>query len=257
MLGDQGDPVISEIFDRNRIYDDENGEDGDDMSETSFQTGDGTSSDTTGNNNDMDALNSQQKIANLSKELQDLKNRLKRRNEVMEALRRSYLKDIVIVKYWVKEVLKDDERIAVINQVEANIPSLDLTKPLLLHAPKDSEFRLKPCDNCGGRIDIVLNDSLQVVKLKQKMEAMKEMENSLRLHAATVDAKMEKLSVQCEAQEKSHQEEVLVFILFHCNVFCFIDRLFYYFGNNRNALCIQKCAKSKMPWKQHKTLLTL
>ena len=62
----------------------------------------------------------------LSDEARDLKSRLKRRTNIIEELRRAYLKDVVALKHIVGEVISETENEAVVNQYLHHIPSVDL-----------------------------------------------------------------------------------------------------------------------------------
>ncbi len=144
----------------------------------------------------------------LSQSVKELKARLNRRNRVLEDVRVAYLKDVVTIKHWIHQVLSESEKLEVFRQVEQNLPSVDLTEPLILHAPKDAEFRVKPCESCGGRMDIVINDNALVSKLKSQLAAQRELEESFRLQVATSEALVEKLTKESMESRRSHEEEV-------------------------------------------------
>lgn len=144
-------------------------------------------------------------------EVRDLKARLKRRTHIVEELRKSYLKDVVALKHVVEEVLTDSENEMVNKQYMHHIPSIDLRDPLILHGPKEAEFRLKPCDNCGGCIDIVINDNELVKRLKNRIEDYKIQENTFRLHIAKIEQQIEVQIQTQEATDLSIAQEKKVF----------------------------------------------
>jgi hypothetical protein len=47
------------------------------------------------------------------------------------------------------------------------LPSLDLKRALILHAPIKTELQIKFCNECGGHLEIISRDSDEVEMLKK------------------------------------------------------------------------------------------
>jgi hypothetical protein len=99
-----------------------------------------------------------------------LKVALLRRNDVIDTLRQSYLKDVLALKLVMNNVLKDDkEREHVLATYNAYIPCVDLTAALPLHGPEHSHFSMRPCESCGGTMEVKILDADQVTKIRTQL----------------------------------------------------------------------------------------
>jgi len=96
------------------------------------------------------------KQGELQFEIDSLKERLKRRNILIGTIREAYLKDVIELKTVMFGVLTESERLRVVSQWDAVIPSLDLRKPIELCAPAEAEFTHVPCEACGGQVLITV-----------------------------------------------------------------------------------------------------
>jgi len=141
--------------------------------------------------------------------IRQLKARLIRRTNLVGDIRSYYLRDVVTIKHILQEVLAGTEKEAVMAEYAARLPSLDMTQHLTLHAPSNCQLRVAPCEHCGGRVDAVLADSDEVVKLKDHISIMKGKEERLRLKIAELDAINENSSKVYAMNALSHSEEVL------------------------------------------------
>lgn len=137
-----------------------------------------------------------------------LKAVLFRRTNVIDEIRKAYLRDVVALKQVMNDVLKDGEREKVLHNYNAYIPSVDLRGPLHLHSPEEALFLVKPCESCGGQLDVIFSDSTRVNTLRNTVDALKAKEEQLRLTTATLETKLEIVERQLAAAEKSHTEEV-------------------------------------------------
>lgn len=145
----------------------------------------------------------------VSKEtIRQLKARLIRRTSLVDEIRSSYIRDVVIIKQVLETVLSGSEKEAVVKEYTANLPSLDLREQLSLRAPKNCELRVTPCDTCGGKVEAVLADPDEVVKLKGQIDVMKKREERFRIQIAELDAIMEKTTRQKSEIAHSHGDEV-------------------------------------------------
>ena len=99
-----------------------------------------------------------------------LKVALLRRNDIIENLRTSYLRDILALKSVLNNVLKDDaERSLVMSTYNSYVPCIDLSAALPTHSPEQGCMLLKPCEACGGQIDISISDADKLQKLKKEV----------------------------------------------------------------------------------------
>lgn len=145
----------------------------------------------------------------ISKEtIRQLKARLIRRTTLVDEIRSSYIRDVVIIKQILETVLSGSEKESVVKEYTANLPSLDLREQLSLRAPKNCELRVTPCETCGGKVEAVLADPDEVVKLKELIDVMKKREERFRIQIAELDAIKEKTTRQRSEIAHSHGEEV-------------------------------------------------
>ena len=140
-------------------------------------------------------------------EMRDLKNRLRARTKLVETFRLAYLRDVVAIKHCLNFALTDTERKTVLNEYTGRLPSLDLTEALALYAPPNAHLRVKPCAECGGIIDVTMNDSEHVAKLTSIIGKLKEKEERLRITIATQDAEKDSMVVKHNADARQHADE--------------------------------------------------
>ena len=147
------------------------------------------------------------KQEDLNLQIASLQERLKRRNVLIGTIRNSYLKDVVELKNVMFGVLTETERLRVVSQWEATIPSLDLRKPIELCAPAEAEFTHTPCDTCGGQVEIFHRQSSRFVKLQDSLKEYKRKQEQL-LSANTVQKSIiDTNTMTAREVEKVHTEE--------------------------------------------------
>lgn len=164
------------------------------------------------NNNriDLDKKILEEQIAISKETIRQLKARLIRRTSLVNEIRSSYIRDVVVLKQILETILSDSEKEAVIKEYTSNLPSLDLREQLSLRAPKNCKLRVTPCETCGGKVEAVLADPDEVVKLKGQLDVMKKREERFRIQIAELDAKNEKATRGKSEIAHSHGEEVLL-----------------------------------------------
>ena len=140
--------------------------------------------------------------------INQLRQRLIRRTELINEIRKCYLRDVVAVKNILTDVVTNAEREAIIKELAERLPSLDLREALAVHAPTNTKLRILPCEMCGGRVEVVLVDSDEVVDLQKSISLMRERENRFKLTLAELDARLEKTARDKAESAKQHQEEV-------------------------------------------------
>ena len=154
------------------------------------------------------AMQLEQKYLFALETVRQLRHRLVRRTSVIEEIRKYYLRDIITMKHVLQDVLTGTERESAWKHYEAALPSLDLKQSLVLHAPGKCEFQVKPCEMCGGELELVMKDTDEVDYLKKVIRDCKEREHRFREKLATLDAQVEKSSREKAETSKSHMEEV-------------------------------------------------
>lgn len=87
-------------------------------------------------------------------QLEDLKGRLYRRNEMIEALRRAYYRDVITIKQQLVRKENDPEGYIPDDQLEG-IPSPDLRNTLPLFSPSNTYLHIHPCKECGGTVELI------------------------------------------------------------------------------------------------------
>jgi hypothetical protein len=140
--------------------------------------------------------------------MKEYRERLYRRTKLMEEMRQSYLRDVVALKHVLTDVLNDTEKEDVMTQLNATIPSIDLRQALAPHAPQHSSFIIKPCEQCGGHLEVTLNVSERLQELTEALSTTKKNEHNLKLTLATQNYKYDNLVLDTEAEARKHSEEV-------------------------------------------------
>eukprot|EP01038_Epipyxis_sp_PR26KG_P009105 gene9105-12279_t len=139
--------------------------------------------------------------------IRQLKSRLVRRSNIIDELRKCYLKDVVTLKHVIKEVLVESERESVFSQFDTSIPSLNFKPLMMLHAPTKTELQIKLCEECGGHLELVHKDSDEIEALKKMISDIRQREDRFRVKLATLDAQLENMVRDKAESTKSHIEE--------------------------------------------------
>jgi len=136
-----------------------------------------------------------------------LRKRLKKRVGIIAHIRNAYLKDVITLKHIINDVLTNNERQQVMNQYNAYLPSLDLRQYLELHGPKNSKLIVKPCIECGGYMEIMLDSGDTVRKLEAQLQYQKEKKEKLRIKIAEQDFLIEQEQKEKNVNIRSHNDE--------------------------------------------------
>ena len=140
-------------------------------------------------------------------EAQEYKSRLFRRTMILEEVRKSYLRDVILLKQVMSEMFNDEERKAVMAQYESMIPSLDMRQWFQPRAPESTTFKVRPCDLCGGHLEITINVSDELQELRSLLDHQKKVEEKMRLDYATQSYGYEKLQIDKDYQDRNHAQE--------------------------------------------------
>ena len=77
-------------------------------------------------------------------------------------------------------------------------------------APELTTFKVKPCDLCGGHLEVTVNVSEELQLLRDQLEHQKKVEDKLRLEYATQSYQLEALTVEKSYQDRTHAQEKTV-----------------------------------------------
>lgn len=137
-------------------------------------------------------------------------NRLKKRTDLISELRAAYLRDIVMLKYQLEQLLTNDERFKLLADWKKSIPSIDLRQHLMLYSPNEASLDIIPCDRCGGSVEIVHHDSSEIEELSKALSHLDKNKDELRIIIATRGSQLEAIQKKMEMMEMGHQNEVTI-----------------------------------------------
>ena len=136
-----------------------------------------------------------------------LRHRLERRNAVLDAVRKAYHADIVVVREHLHRCFGGKD-----SPLPSSLPSLDLRPALELFAPKECELRIRPCFACGGCLEIVHRDSERIERLKRACSQFQEVEHLLRLELVETERRAHLDRLQLEKLQARVDEDRDIFI---------------------------------------------
>ena len=124
----------------------------------------------------------------LSQQVGELQERLERRNRLLDEIRKSYHRDVLVIKEYLlklkrknkiteleSSILHDGQRVNL-----ASIPSIDLRKQgLPLYAPEECEMRMIPCFHCGGHLELIHRESSRYIALQEVCDDLKDQVKNL------------------------------------------------------------------------------
>ncbi|GMH47176.1 hypothetical protein TrVE_jg3062 [Triparma verrucosa] len=131
-------------------------------------------------------------VNELQLEISDLLGRLKRRNLVIDAIRKAYLKDVVTIKHQIMLSKKDPNFDPENTELKHRLPSLDMRPTLDLFAPAECSLKVKPCDGCGGSLEIIHRESKRVAALTKSCTELQKIEQECRLKASRMEVQANK-----------------------------------------------------------------
>ena len=132
--------------------------------------------------------------------LNSMRKRLKRRNILLDDVRKAYLKDVIVVR----DLLSRHDR----NYKMTT--SLNLRPTLALYAPSECTFRVAHggrSDDYGGHIEVVHRESKRVAELSKRIEELLELEQESRFKAAKLEVQAQQDRVALNNQRKCNRDE--------------------------------------------------
>ena len=99
-----------------------------------------------------------------------LKKKLCRRNILLDKIRKAYHRDVINIKQILIGIKSGKTVDCLERDLEHNLFSkIDLRDGgFPLYSPEDCELRLKPCQHCGGQLDIIHLENDRIVTLQDK-----------------------------------------------------------------------------------------
>ena len=139
--------------------------------------------------------------------------RLKKRSDLISEVRAAYLRDVVVLKHQLEQLLTNDERLQLLTQWKKSIPSIDLRQHLMLYAPDEASLDVIPCETCGGSVEIIHHDSSEIEELSKALSHLDKNKDELRVIIATRGAQIEVTERKMEMMMMEHQNEVCNWII--------------------------------------------
>jgi hypothetical protein len=110
-------------------------------------------------------------------QIDDLRERLKRRNHLLDIVRKAYHRDVYVIRdCWSR--IKNGESIESVQDLTSNltsVPSIDLREVpgFFLFSPHECELKMNPCYYCGGRLEVVHRESSRIKTLEENLNGSK------------------------------------------------------------------------------------
>ncbi|KAJ8542492.1 hypothetical protein ON010_g12322 [Phytophthora cinnamomi] len=170
----------------------------------------------------------------LQLQLEMLRGKLSRRNQVLEVIRRAYYRDVIIIKEELRQYggklnhmgsaasLRGEmpklqrtpsRQIGVSASVDgglSSVPSVDLREALPLFAPSETMLQVHPCETCGGHLELVHGESKELKAARQEMARASKGEQQMRtvVHRMRSEAKqMEEVNDALQQRVKALMKE--------------------------------------------------
>ncbi|KAE9100699.1 hypothetical protein PF006_g22847 [Phytophthora fragariae] len=170
----------------------------------------------------------------LQLQLEMLRGKLSRRNQVLEVIRRAYYRDVIIIKEELRQYggklghmgsaasLRGEmpklqrtpsRQIGSSSSTDgglSSVPSVDLREALPLFAPNETMLQVHPCETCGGHLELVHGESKELKAARQEMARASKGEQQMRtvVHRMRSEAKqMEEVNDALQQRVKALMKE--------------------------------------------------
>ncbi|KAL4151997.1 hypothetical protein PRNP1_008932 [Phytophthora ramorum] len=172
----------------------------------------------------------------LQQQLEMLRGKLSRRNQVLEVIRRAYYRDVITIK---EELRQHGGKLVHMGSMASfrgespklqrtpsrqigggssgpvdgglsSVPSVDLREMLPLFAPSETMLQVHPCESCGGHLELVHGESKELKAARQEMARASKGEQQMRavVHRMRSEAKqMEEVNEALQQRVKALMKE--------------------------------------------------
>lgn len=144
-----------------------------------------------------------------------LRDRLKRRTDLINELRKAYLRDVISIKGFLQEMLSHDERKSLYELWKNSLPSIDIRQHLMLYSPHETSLNMLSCDCCGGSIEIVHHESSELEALSKALSHNDKTKHDLKIVIGTKTAQLESLEHKWDVESRKHRDEVYFYSLLY------------------------------------------
>lgn len=147
----------------------------------------------------------------LRNEIDFLRRKLQRRNELLETVQRAYLEDVVIVQRAIGELKKQGH----VNEIFCSLkslPSLNLKPWLQLFSPSECEFAVRSDFSSGGHVEIIHREAH---KVEQWMTEAREAKNGEAEALSTCEdfkCKVDAMNRALEDERRYREEDKIVLL---------------------------------------------
>jgi hypothetical protein len=138
-----------------------------------------------------------------------LRDRLQRRTDLINEMRKAYLRDIISIKSFLGEFcLTTEERKELFYQWKSSVPTIDLRQHFMLYSPHETSLNMLPCEACGGSVEIVHHESSEIEALSKALSHTDKTKHDLKVVIATKTSQLESLEKKWEMESRKHRDEV-------------------------------------------------
>ncbi|RLN58426.1 hypothetical protein BBJ28_00007444 [Nothophytophthora sp. Chile5] len=150
-------------------------------------------------------------------QIEMLRGKLSRRNQVLEVIRRAYYRDVIVIKEELRQHGGKSGNPAVLHRNGSfptpsgvpeggvsSVPSVDLRDVLQLFAPSETVLQVHPCESCGGHLELVHGEVRYLTAARQEMARASKGEQQMR----TVVHRMRSEAKQMEEVNDALQQRV-------------------------------------------------
>ena len=131
---------------------------------------------------------------------------------MIDAIRKAYLRDVVTIKQQVILSKEDPNFDHENTTLKHRIPSLDMRPTLDLFAPAECSLKVKPCDGCGGSLEIIHRESKRVAALAKACADLQLVEQECRMKASRMELQASKDRRALEELEERSAADKEVFL---------------------------------------------
>jgi len=107
-------------------------------------------------------------------EIDNLRERLEHRNQLLDIVRKAYHRDVFVIRDCLLRMRSGEPLESILRSTSdlTSVSSIDLREQqgLFLFSPHECELKLKPCYYCGGRFEVIHNESSRISTLQANLE---------------------------------------------------------------------------------------